>query len=112
MKFYLLFVVSAALNFQPALGVDVATWQVDFWQGESCTSDATGSMTGPTHLESGTVCHPIPDIGLTSALDLYAGSTRISLGLHESSDCSDDGGFYESTFKLYPFHFARSLTRR
>ncbi|KAH0218908.1 hypothetical protein KCV03_g6204, partial [Aureobasidium melanogenum] len=102
MKFYLLFVVSAALNFQPALGVDVATWQVDFWQGESCTSDATGSMTGPTHLESGTVCHPIPDIGLTSALDLYAGSTRISLGLHESSDCSDDGGFYESESSSAP----------
>jgi hypothetical protein len=68
---------------------------VDFWEGESCTSEATGSTTGPRHLEDGTVCHMIPDIGFTSALDLYAGSTRITLGLHESSDCSDAGGSYE-----------------
>jgi hypothetical protein len=65
-------------------------------------------MTGPTHLERGTVCHSIPDIGLASALDLYAGSTRISLGLHESFDYSDDEDLYEGTFKLYLFHLPPS----
>lgn len=71
-------------------------WNVEFWEGEQCTSSSTKLFDGPTKARASNDCQPIPDIGVTQSVT-YHGELDYEFRLHTKADCSDNTEYYIGT---------------